>query len=120
MQLNIRLKSRTDFKKKIPLSQIINRGYKTLFIVLTLAISCLVAGYMWLTNLGQQKGYVLNQQQKEIENLEIKNRELEKEVVKARSLNNIEDRAVLDGMKDEYSVEYVKEDGTVSVVRRGK
>lgn len=119
MDLEERLRGALKVKKKTPLSQLIKKGYKLLFIVLTLFLVVLVSLYIWLKGDYQQKGYVLNQERVEIESLETVNRELEKEVVKSKSLNNIQDREVLDSMNKEYEVEYVKDDGTVSVIRKG-
>ena len=117
MQLNIKLKSEYNLKKKEPLSRIIKRGYRTLFIVVGIGILGLMGLYMLVTNWSSQQGYILTQEQQKAEEMEYKNREIEKEVTKSKSLENISERDAVKGMKKQNELNYVKDGMNISVKR---
>lgn len=112
--MNLRLKGIRPLRKRLPLSELVKKGYKTLFVVLIAGLVLLGAVYIWFAGERQQKGYVLREQQEGIETWEYKNRELEKEVVKAKSLAEIKKLPVIEKMADPESIDYWREGGGVS------
>jgi len=117
MYSNIKLKSEFNLKKKTPLSQIIKRGYRTLLVVLVVLILVLMALYMVVKNWSAQQGYILSQEQTIGEEYEHLNRDIEKEVTRTKSLDNIENREAVKDMQRRYEINYVKGGTSVSVVR---
>lgn len=117
MELSFKLKEIRTLRKRLPLSELVKKGYKTLSAVLIAGLVLLGGVYIWFAGERQQKGYVLREQQEGIETWEYKNRELEKEVVKAKSLSEIKKLPVIEKMADPERIDYWRDEGGVSARR---
>lgn len=114
MELNVKLRPTIKYKKRRTLSQTISSGYVMLTSTIIITIVVLSAVYFWVSSSMSQKGYILNQEAKKKEELEFKNRELEREVVNEKSMEDIQSRDVIRKMDKNFRINFVNQGNSVS------
>ena len=95
-------------KDKKPLSEEVKSIYKLLTITLTILSVTVTFSYLYLNSLKPAKGYTLKQMQIDNEQLQSESRDLDREIIDARSYIQLQNSDELDGMETQ-----LKEDDKV-------
>ena len=86
-------------KDKKPLSVEVKSMYRLLTVTVTILSITVTLSYLYLSSLKPAKGYTLKQMQIDNENLQSENRDLEREIIDARSYIQLQNSDELKGME---------------------
>ncbi len=93
-------------KDKKPLSEEVKSIYKLLTITLTILSVTVTFSYLYLNSLKPAKGYTLKQMQIDNEKLQSESRDLEREIIDARSYIQLQNSDELKGMETADGTEF--------------
>lgn len=114
MNNKIAFKRREPLRSRETLHTEAKRTIKSLIITLSLMIAALGTIFLFTTNEGAQKGYVLQQEKLKNEHLKSENTSLKTKITKATAFSKIENSEKVSKMKEKEEKNYVtKEDISV-------
>jgi hypothetical protein len=93
-------------KDKKPLSEEVKSAYRLLNVTVAILGVSATLSYLYLNSLKPAKGYTLKQMQIDNEQLQAENRDLEREIIDARSYIQLQNSKALKGMESADGSEF--------------